>query len=149
MNMRATLSAAIRLLALSVSASALAQESELSLQISGLKPNQGQVMVRLFDEAHKDQYPTKRDAALQSKIMPVQDGRARIVFDAPLAPGKYAISVVHDVNGNGKLDTNFIGIPNEPVAASNNAKGTFGPPSFEDAAFTFLGKPLELTIKFK
>jgi len=41
--------------------------------------------------------------------------------------GKYAVSVFHDENSNGKLDTNFLGIPREGVGASNNAKGHFGP----------------------
>jgi uncharacterized protein (DUF2141 family) len=48
-------------------------------------------------------------------------------------PGKYAASAFHDVNGNEKLDTNFVGMPVEPYGFSRDARGTFGPPSFEDA----------------
>jgi len=44
-----------------------------------------------------------------------------------VAPGRYAVSVFHDENSNGKMDTNFIGIPREGVGASNNAKGHLGP----------------------
>ena len=46
------------------------------------------------------------------------------------------LSVFYDRNGNGELDTNFIGIPKEPIALSNNATGKFGPPKYEDAVFT-------------
>ena len=46
------------------------------------------------------------------------------------------MSSFYDKNGNGKLDTNFLGIPKEPTAMSNNAKGSFGPPKFKDAKFT-------------
>jgi uncharacterized protein (DUF2141 family) len=45
------------------------------------------------------------------------------------------------------LDTNFIGIPKENFACSNNAKGTMGPPKYEDAKFD-LNKDSKLEIIF-
>jgi uncharacterized protein (DUF2141 family) len=65
---------------------------------------------------------------------------------AGVAPGPYAVSVVHDENSNGRLDTNFIGIPREGAGASNNAKGHFGPPKFDAASFRYAGGQLELKI---
>jgi len=52
-----------------------------------------------------------------------------------LKKGTYAVSIFHDENDNGELDANFMGIPSEPYAFSNNAKGMFGPPSFKDCRF--------------
>ncbi|TBM99391.1 DUF2141 domain-containing protein [Hyunsoonleella flava] len=49
--------------------------------------------------------------------------------------GEYAVMAYHEVNNNGKLDTNFLGIPSEPFAFSNNAKGFMGAPKFEKAKF--------------
>lgn len=49
--------------------------------------------------------------------------------------GAYAFVILHDENKNGKADTNWIGLPKEGVAVSNNAKGSFGPPDYEDAKF--------------
>jgi uncharacterized protein (DUF2141 family) len=63
-----------------------------------------------------------------------------------VAPGTYAVSVFHDENSNGKLDTNLMGIPREGVGASNGARGHFGPPKFDDAAFHFSGGQLDLKI---
>jgi len=63
-----------------------------------------------------------------------------------LEEGTYAVSVFHDENNNGELDANFIGIPTEPYAFSNNAKGRFGPPSFEDCQFT-IGKSTKIEIE--
>jgi uncharacterized protein (DUF2141 family) len=63
-----------------------------------------------------------------------------------IEPGTYAIAVYHDENSNGKLDSNFIGIPREGVGFSNNAKGHMGPPKFDAAAFRFSGGALELKI---
>jgi uncharacterized protein (DUF2141 family) len=63
--------------------------------------------------------------------------------------GTYGLSAFHDQNENGKLDTNFLGMPIEDYCASNNARGVFGPPSFDDAKFTFRGgtKKLEAHLK--
>jgi uncharacterized protein (DUF2141 family) len=49
-----------------------------------------------------------------------------------LPPGRYALSVIHDENGNGKLDT-FLAIPREGFGFSRNPKIRMGPPSFEEA----------------
>jgi uncharacterized protein (DUF2141 family) len=63
---------------------------------------------------------------------------ALCVFEK-IPPGIYAISAFHDKNNNGKLDTNLLSMPIEDYGASNNARATFGPPSFEDAKFAFRG----------
>jgi uncharacterized protein (DUF2141 family) len=47
---------------------------------------------------------------------------------------------------NGKLDTNFLGIPKEGYGFSNGAKGLLGPPSFSDASFQYDGETMDLTI---
>lgn len=57
-----------------------------------------------------------------------------------LPPGEYAIRIMHDVNGNDELDANFVGMPTEPYAFSNNAKGMFGPATWEDARFVLEGE---------
>lgn len=50
-----------------------------------------------------------------------------------LAAGRYAVAVVHDENGNGKLDTNFLGIPTEGWGTTNNVKPLMSAPSFEES----------------
>lgn len=62
-------------------------------------------------------------------------------------PGEYAISVHHDDNDNGKMDTNFIGIPKEPTGLSNGAVPKFGPPKYKEAAFRVGSEDLEMPIK--
>ena len=71
-------------------------------------------------------------------------GRATLVFE-DLTAGTYAVSVIYDKNSNGELDTNFLGIPKELIAMSNNAKGRFGPPGFEKTRFELrANKTIEL-----
>jgi uncharacterized protein (DUF2141 family) len=57
------------------------------------------------------------------------------------------VAVWHDADGDGELDSNFLGLPREPVGASNNATGRFGPPSFDDAAFDYRSATLRQTIR--
>jgi uncharacterized protein (DUF2141 family) len=54
-----------------------------------------------------------------------------------IQPGNYAVAIFHDVNQNGKLDKNIFGIPTEDYGFSNNARGSFGPPSYKDCSFSF------------
>ena len=58
-----------------------------------------------------------------------------VVIFKNLPKGVYAISSFHDINDNKKMDTNFIGIPKEPIGMSNNAKGFMGPPKYKDSKF--------------
>ncbi|MEI9953062.1 MAG: DUF2141 domain-containing protein [Pseudomonadota bacterium] len=73
---------------------------------------------------------------------------ALCVFEK-IPPGVYALSAFHDQNSNGKLDTNLLSIPSEDYGASNNARGTFGPPSFEDAKFAYRGGRARLEASLK
>jgi uncharacterized protein (DUF2141 family) len=54
--------------------------------------------------------------------------------------------VYHDENKNGKLDTNFLGIPTEDYGYSNNVSAWFGPPSWERAKFLFNSKEMLIEI---
>ena len=71
-------------------------------------------------------------------IEEVKTGSATYIFDIP--DGTYAIGIFVDVNYNNKMDRNFLGIPKEQYGFSNNAKGNFGPPSFEAASFKVAGE---------
>ena len=119
------------------------QDSQIQVQIDGLRNNRGQVRCSLFSSPVG--FPKDADKATAHAESAISDGRALCHFSG-VTPGKYAISIFHDENSNGKLDTNFMGIPREGVGASNNAKGHFGPPTFGAAAFSFAGGPLELKI---
>ena len=60
--------------------------------------------------------------------------------------GTYAVVVIHDENMNGKLDTNFLGIPTEGYGFSNDVKAFLHPPSFSAASFHYDGGILDMTI---
>jgi uncharacterized protein (DUF2141 family) len=125
---------------------AQAQQSPKNLihvEIDGLRDDKGQVLCAIYSSA--DGFPKKGDKAVAHAKSSISERHAVCEFPG-LNAGTYAISVFHDENSNGKLDTNFMGIPREGVGASNNAKGHLGPPKFDAAAFRFTGRRLELKI---
>jgi uncharacterized protein (DUF2141 family) len=58
----------------------------------------------------------------------------------------YAITSFLDENANLTLDKNAFGIPNEPYGFSNNTKGFFGPPSYDDVKIIFTVKDNPISI---
>lgn len=104
----------------------------------------GKLMVALCPSA--DAYAS--DKGCLAKELTVKSERMRAVFLA-VPPGQHAIKVFHDVNSNGKLDTNWMGIPKEPYGFGNDARGSFGPPSFAEAAVTMGQVPVVTSVKLK
>jgi uncharacterized protein (DUF2141 family) len=77
-----------------------------------------------------------------------QKPEGRHINIADLEAGRYALRIFQDLNGNGKLDTGWMGIPSEPYGFSNNAMGRFGPPSLADQLFYFDGKtPVDIALR--
>ncbi len=116
---------------------------KLTVALAGIRSDKGSVICELF--ANAAGYPKDPAKALQLKTVGIKERAASCDFEG-LAPGTYAVAAYHDENGNGKLDKNFLGIPSEGVAASNDARGTMGPPSFEKAKFVVAATNLTLTI---
>src|SRR5215469_17314337 len=119
------------------------QGSIIHVDVVGLRNNKGQVFCALYASA--EGFPKDGQKAIRRNHSSIFDKRASCEFSG-IEPGTYAISVFHDENSNGKLDTNFLGIPREGVGASNDARGHMGPPKFDAAQFQFSGGRLNLKI---
>jgi len=85
-------------------------------------------------------------SAMRVMVMKVPRSEARCDFE-DIPPGRYALVVLHDENMNGKLDTNWLGIPKEGYGFSNGVTDFSHSPSFADAGFAYDGQNLEFTIK--
>ena len=68
---------------------------------------------------------------------------------AHVAPGRYAIALLHDENGNGKADLVLGMMPKEGFGFSRDAPLQMGPPKFAAAAFTVGEEPIQLAIKMR
>ncbi|MFP5233622.1 MAG: DUF2141 domain-containing protein [Acidobacteriota bacterium] len=91
-------------------------------------------------------FPGDRDKAMVHGFLPISTGARHLRILADLAPGDYAVSVYEDLNGNHKLDHNFLGLPREPVGASNNPPARLGPPRFGECSFHLGEHPKQITI---
>ena len=111
-----------------------AAAADLTVEIRGIRSDDGDVLLAVHGPASKDTFPSGEGVAA-SRREPARAGTLRFVI-RDLPPGRYALAAFHDENGNGDLDTNPIGIPTEGFGFGNDAKATFGPPSFDAAAVT-------------
>jgi uncharacterized protein (DUF2141 family) len=115
--------------------------------VNDVKSDQGFVGCALFAAAAAAQFPLDLSRAVTQRTAALP-GRVRCEF-LDLAPGSYAVSAAHDINGNGKTDRNFVGLPTEPWAVSNQVRPLLRAPRFDEAAFTLAAdevKQLELRL---
>jgi uncharacterized protein (DUF2141 family) len=110
------------------------EPATLKLELRGLKP-QGQVLVALYGS--EGAWNAKKGAVRELR-QPVKAMQARIEL-AGLAPGRYGAMIFQDLNMNGRMDFNLVGMPTEPYGFSNNSRGLFGPPAWNTAAFRLGG----------
>ena len=115
----------------------------LRVKVSNIEENKGEVFVWIFNS---EQSYMKQEYA--KKVVPVKSVND-LIAEIKLPIGRYAISVYHDVNGDGELTTNFFGIPKEPYGFSNNPKTTIGPAKYDQAVFDFEHDRQEIAIILK
>lgn len=118
------------------------ETGELKIKIQNIHPTEGKLYIAIYDNT--DNF-LNTDSAAYYKIASIS-AENELVIIPDMKIGTYAISIFHDLNGNGKLDANMIGIPKEPYGFSNNSMGRFGPPKFKNAAFEFSGD-MKIDIK--
>jgi uncharacterized protein (DUF2141 family) len=118
------------LLGILMTSAGLAGAADLTIRINGVKSANGHIMVAVYDSAGAFLKRAFKDA-----VVPAAEGSVTVVLK-DLPPAEYGFALYHDANGNGKMDTNPMGIPVEPIAFSNNALGHMGPPSFDSVKFS-------------
>jgi uncharacterized protein (DUF2141 family) len=118
-------------LVLLASLAAAAGPTGIEIRVEGLRNAEGSV--RLCLTRHPEHFPAcNGDPAAIRHVVPAS--RAAIIRLSDVAPGVYALSVVHDENDNSRLDR-FMGIPREGFGFSRNPRMRMGPPRFEEARF--------------
>lgn len=103
----------------------------LTVTIENTETADGFVMVQILQGETEFKGEREPIASIQQRA--TEGSTTFSISNLPV--GEYGVQVMHDRNDNGKLDSNFIGIPNEPWAFSNNATGNMGPPKWRDVKF--------------
>ena len=91
----------------------------------------GKIAIALYRDAES----LRRNAGAVRTVMVDRTGPVTNTTLTDLEPGRYVVATFHDTDGNGRLSTWPVGLPKEAYGFSRNARGRFGPPSFDAAAF--------------
>lgn len=118
-------------------------QASLEVTVKNIKEPKGTIRVGLFTN-EKD---FLKKAAI-GKVVKATGTEITVVFEN-LQPGEYGLSVIHDENENGALDSNLIGLPKEGFAFGNNAMGMFGPPDFAKAKVKIENTEIRQEIRLK
>lgn len=123
----------------------LAQKATMHVSITGMRNEQGKILVTVFNSSKG--FPASLSNAYSRQQLVIKNKKAW--FDLELPPGDYALAVLHDENGNMQMDKKAFGLPKEGYGFSQNVMGTFGPPSFNKAAVHFPAqKSIEIRMKY-
>jgi uncharacterized protein (DUF2141 family) len=109
------------------------KRGSLVVKFNEISSSNGNVIIAL---CNSEANYTDHKSPFIGKSIPIDKNTATVIFN-DLLFGEYAIKAFHDEDANEDLNTNILGIPVEDYGFSNNARGLFGPPSWEDAKFRF------------
>lgn len=132
-------------LAVWASLSAMASPGSVDVDVTALRSLKGQVLLCMTANPAMLAKCDKDPAARRMAVPAVQ---ARAVRFDGLPSGSYAIALIHDENGNNKLDTSF-GMPREGFGFSRNPVIRFGPPKFAEAKFPVANGRVDEAIRVK
>lgn len=116
--------------------------ADLTVRVEDARSADGNIMIAVYDAGSFLKKPVKTASVAAST-------QAVTVRIADLPEGEYGIALFHDANGNGKMDSNAMGIPVEDHAFSNNARGNMGPPRFEQVKISLPAAGAAATISLR
>jgi|GEM_PF-1925390 len=116
----------------------------ISLRVSSTAAQTGDVHLAVYASA--EDYAA--DRSIVGAVKPFSSKAVSFDLELPSA-GDYVISGYHDVNGNGKLDFNMMGIPKEPYGFVAPPFNKWREPAFADVATTVDAGKLNARMEFK
>ena len=105
----------------------------LTIFISGIDTPSGSIRVAIYNS--EDGFLEKNKYVF-TQNKPVGNNKS-LRFDFNMPHGYYAISCYHDIDDNRTLDKNYMGVPVEPYALSNNINIKWRRPSFDETKIAF------------
>jgi uncharacterized protein (DUF2141 family) len=129
----------LSVLLLGVSYFTNAQQLKMNVDVTNVQKGKGTVVLNVYNKKEnflKTAYFTKVQKANQGTIK----------FQVDLPRGTYAITVFQDLDSNEKLNSNWLGMPKEPVGNSTNFKPDGGAPTFGDCSIYVLNNDSTITI---
>jgi len=120
--------------------------AEVHVKVSHLRSAKGAVLACLT--ADPQRFPRCTDDG-RAKRVQISAAHVNAIVFRDIKPGRYAIALLHDENGNGKADRAMAMIPREGFGFSRDAKVKMGPPRFDEAAFPVKQGDTSITITMR
>ncbi len=119
---------------------------ELRISVTNLTAAQGNLFIGIYNRA--EGFLEVKNVVWSATIPVTRTGFMDIPVQG-LAPGTYAVACFHDLNGNGKMDMNMLGIPTEPYCFSNNVRPRFRAPNWDETKFELgpAGKSISMRME--
>ncbi len=123
-----------------------AAQGVLEIKITNIENGNGTLYIAILNSAKDWLKSGAKSKPFRDITQPVSSTDDLLISVEGLPPGKYAVSLFQDLNGNSKMDKNFIGYPKEPFGFSA-PMGKFGPPKFDEAAIEFSGENASVEVE--
>jgi uncharacterized protein (DUF2141 family) len=117
----------------------------VSVSVTGLRNTNGMVQACLTSAPRHFPNCDRDPGAHRLTIHAASD---LVLEFADVPPGTYAVALLHDENGNGRVDRTLM-IPREGFGFSRDAPVRMGPPHFAQASFALGSTPLRQTIRMR
>ncbi|KPQ37750.1 MAG: hypothetical protein HLUCCA11_01455 [Phormidesmis priestleyi Ana] len=120
--------------------------ARLKVTIHELRNQKGEVCLALFES--EIGFPKDEQKAVFNRCFAITQIPLTVSVEVPY--GSYSVSLLHDENQDGELNTNFIGVPQEGIGFSNDPRIIKGTPSFEKTRFDFSAdsEEVQVTVKY-
>ena len=105
----------------------------IELRVVGIRSDRGSVRVKLVQGS--DGFPASEETAVDKRMAPADPAGLGFRFE-DVGFGEYAVVVLHDEDDDAALDRSWLGIPEEGLGFSRDARMRFGPPDYEDSRFS-------------
>ncbi len=125
-------------------AGALSAQHSINLSLEA-PVGQGTILIAVYGS--EADFDTNENAVKSAKVVVTKVGTYQTTLE-DIPSGKYTIALFQDVNDNGKLDTNLLGIPKEPYAFSRSPKVKWRAPKYEEVVFDLqASQDMKLVLK--
>jgi len=98
----------------------------LTVEFDVTEVEEGSIRLALYDSAEN-----YLKTPFKSTFSSIENKTAKLVIDN-IPKGEYCFAYYHDLDNNNKLDRNMMEIPKEPYGFSNDEKGFYGPPAYQN-----------------
>jgi uncharacterized protein (DUF2141 family) len=120
--------------------------SDIKVTVTNIRNSKG--VVRACLTLSEKKFPSCKGAEEAHNLAVPSASTVTLTFEN-VAPGRYAIAVLHDANNNNKADRALFLMPKEGYGFSRDAKVRMGPPKFKAAAFDVTAEDQTQSIRMR